>query len=38
MNSPWQVLCYVCQQEAGNAVMEAWLADRPMSWLQGVAL
>jgi hypothetical protein len=34
MNSPWQVLCYVCQQEAGNAAWEAMLADRPMTWVR----
>jgi hypothetical protein len=38
MNTPFIVLCYVCQQEANDAAWEAHLADRPMSWLQGVAL
>jgi len=32
------VLCWVCQQEANDAAWEAHLADRPMSWLRGVAL
>ena len=36
MNSPWQVLCYVCQQEANDAAWRAHLADVPMTWLRGI--
>jgi hypothetical protein len=30
------VLALVCQQAAQDAAWQAWLADRPMTWLQGV--
>jgi hypothetical protein len=33
MNTPFIVLCYVCQQEASYAAWEAHLADRPMTWI-----
>ena len=33
-----EVLCLICAQEANFAAFEAFLADRPMSWLQGVQL
>lgn len=32
------VLALVCQQAAQDEAWAAWLADRPMSWLVGVAL
>lgn len=34
----FDVLCWVCQQEASNEAWAAFLCNRPMSWLQGVAL
>lgn len=33
MNSPWIVLCLVCQQEASYEAWAAFLADRPMTWI-----
>lgn len=32
------VLALVCQQAAQDEAWAAWLADRPMTWLQGVRL
>jgi hypothetical protein len=32
------VLALIAQQQACDAAWQAWLADAPMSWLQGVRL
>ncbi len=32
------VLALVAQQQAQDEAWAAWLSDRPMTWLQGVAL
>ena len=34
----WEVLCWVCQQDANYYAWEAHLSNRPMSWLRGIAL
>lgn len=31
-----EVLALVCQQAAQDEAWAAWLADVPMSWLQGI--
>lgn len=28
-----EILCLIADQEASNAAWEAWLCNRPMSWL-----
>ena len=33
-----EVLALICAQEASYAAWEAFLANRPMTWLQGVRL
>ena len=33
-----EVLALICAQAAQDEAFAAWLADRPMSWLKGVAL
>ena len=32
------VLALICAQAAQDAAWAAWLCNRPMSWLQGMAL
>ena len=32
------VLCLIAAQESSHEAWAAWLCNRPMSWLQGVAL
>lgn len=32
------VLCLIARQEALDEAWVAWLSNRPMSWLRGVAL
>ena len=29
----FEVLCLIAGQEAGDAAWEAWLCNRPMTWL-----
>ncbi len=33
-----EVLALICAQAAQDEAWAAWLADRPMSWLQGLPL